>query len=68
MGHPPIGAMAFDFLVPKLPTTSHVNEVMLLIMAIIGTTIAPWPLFFQQSYVIDKRISLRFIPYERADL
>jgi Mn2+/Fe2+ NRAMP family transporter len=41
---------------------------MLLIIAIVGTTVAPWQLFFQQSYVIDKRIPPRFIPYERADL
>ena len=68
MVHPPIGAMASDFLVPKLPTTGHLNEVMLLIIAIVGTTVAPWQLFFQQSYVIDKRIPPRFIPYERADL
>jgi Mn2+/Fe2+ NRAMP family transporter len=41
---------------------------MLLITAIVGTTVAPWQLFFQQNYVIDKRISPRFISYERADL
>jgi natural resistance-associated macrophage protein len=39
----------------------------LLIIAIVGTTVAPWQLFFQQSNVIDKRITPRFIPYERAD-
>ena len=27
---------------------------------------APWQLFFQQSNVVDKRITLRFIGYERA--
>jgi Mn2+/Fe2+ NRAMP family transporter len=41
---------------------------MLLIIAIVGTTVAPWQLFFQQSYVIDKRITPRFIRYERTDL
>jgi Mn2+/Fe2+ NRAMP family transporter len=41
---------------------------MLLVIAIVGTTIAPWQLFFQQSYVIDKRITPRFIRYEKADL
>ena len=41
---------------------------MLLIIAIVGTTVAPWQLFFQQSYIIDKRITPRFINYERADL
>ena len=41
---------------------------MLLIIGLVGTTIAPWQLFFQQSYVIDKRITPRFIRYERLDL
>jgi Natural resistance-associated macrophage protein len=39
----------------------------LLIIAIVGTTVAPWQLFFQQSNVIDKRITPRFMGYERAD-
>src|SRR5215470_10743057 len=60
--------MAADFFVPKLPEGNALSQVMLLIIAIVGTTVAPWQLFFQQSYVIDKRIPPRFIPYERADL
>jgi len=72
MVHPPVGRMLGDFLVPRLPQESfhggRLSEVMLLIIAIVGTTVAPWQLFFQQSYVIDKRIPPRFIPYERADL
>ncbi|EQD56680.1 hypothetical protein B1A_11425, partial [mine drainage metagenome] len=32
-----------------------------------GTTIAPWQLFFQQSNVIDKRITTRWLKYEFAD-
>ncbi len=40
---------------------------MLLIIAIVGTTVAPWQLFFQQSNIIDKRITPRWINYERAD-
>ena len=43
------------------------SNAVLLIIAIVGTTVAPWQLFFQQSNVIDKRITPRFIPYERAD-
>ena len=45
----------------QLPKDGKLSEVMLLIIAIVGTTIAPWQLFFQQSYVIDKRITPRFI-------
>ena len=68
MVHPPVGQMAADFFVPKMPADSKLNEVMLLIIAIVGTTVAPWQLFFQQSYIIDKRITPRFIRYERWDL
>jgi Mn2+/Fe2+ NRAMP family transporter len=66
--HPPAGQMIQDMLVPKVPTGAALNEVMLLIIAIVGTTVAPWQLFFQQSYVVDKRITPRFIRYERVDL
>jgi Mn2+/Fe2+ NRAMP family transporter len=66
--HPPIGKLARDFVVPQLPAGGKLGDVMLLIIAIVGTTVAPWQLFFQQSYVIDKRITPRFIRYERADL
>ena len=60
--------MAQDFFVPGLPGGSKLSDVMLLIIAIVGTTVAPWQLFFQQSYVIDKRITPRFMKYEKADL
>ncbi len=39
----------------------------MMIVGIVGTTIAPWQLFFQQSNVIDKRITPRWLKYERAD-
>jgi NRAMP (natural resistance-associated macrophage protein)-like metal ion transporter len=66
--HPPVSQMVQDMLVPKTPQGAALNEVMLLIIAIVGTTVAPWQLFFQQSYVVDKRITPRFIRYERVDL
>lgn len=68
MVHPPIAQVARDLVTPQMPPTGNVADVMLLIIAIVGTTIAPWQLFFQQSYVIDKRITPRFIRYERVDL
>ena len=68
MVHPPIAVVVHDSLVPTLPATGRLSDVMLLAIGIVGTTVAPWQLFFQQSYVIDKRITPRFIAYERADL
>jgi NRAMP (natural resistance-associated macrophage protein)-like metal ion transporter len=66
--HPPVAQIARDLVVPQLPPGAKLSEVMLLVVAIVGTTIAPWQLFFQQSYVIDKHITPRFIRYERTDL
>jgi Mn2+/Fe2+ NRAMP family transporter len=68
MVHPPVDQIARDFLVPRFPEGGKLSEVMLLIIAIVGTTVAPWQLFFQQSYIVDKRITPRFIKYERLDL
>lgn len=68
MVHPPVGQMAHDFFTVQLPKNGSLSDVMLLIIGIVGTTVAPWQLFFQQSYVIDKRITPRYISYERADL
>jgi Mn2+/Fe2+ NRAMP family transporter len=69
LSHPHVTQMAHDFVVPQLPGgAGQLSTVMLLIIGIVGTTVAPWQLFFQQSYVIDKRITPRFMKYEKADL
>ncbi len=60
------GQIGYHFVVPGVQGGVSSNAV-LLIIAIVGTTVAPWQLFFQQSNVIDKRITPRFIGYERAD-
>ena len=39
--HPPVGQLAKDFFLPKLPG-GRLSDVMLLIIAIVGTTVAPW--------------------------
>jgi Mn2+/Fe2+ NRAMP family transporter len=67
LAHPGIGQIGHDFVVPGMPAGS-LSTVLLLIIGIVGTTVAPWQLFFQQSYVIDKRITPRFIRYEKVDL
>ncbi|MGH7069959.1 MAG: NRAMP family divalent metal transporter [Acetobacteraceae bacterium] len=68
MAHPPLAAVGRDLVVPRFPAGAKLSDVMLLVIAIVGTTVAPWQLFFQQSYVIDKRITPRFMAYEKADL
>ncbi|MDW3389165.1 divalent metal cation transporter, partial [Escherichia coli] len=47
--HPPIGEIAHGLLVPQWPAHSDMAAVMLLVIGIVGTTVAPWQLFFQQS-------------------
>ena len=68
MNHPAFGVVAHDFVVPSFPKNAQFSTVMILIIGIVGTTVAPWQLFFQQSYVIDKKITIRFMRYEKADL
>ncbi len=69
MTHPSVRQMAHGFAVPGLPGgAGQMATVMLLVIGIVGTTVAPWQLFFQQSYVIDKRITPRFMKYEKTDL
>lgn len=43
------------------------STAVLLIISIIGTTVAPWQLFFQESNIVDKKITPRWLNYERAD-
>ncbi|MEU6558681.1 NRAMP family divalent metal transporter [Nocardia nova] len=54
-------------LIPSLPGGMS-STLLLIIVAIVGTTVAPWQLFFQQSNIVDKRITPRWIRYERIDL
>jgi Mn2+/Fe2+ NRAMP family transporter len=66
LAHPHAGTIAHDFFVPGIQGGASSTSV-LLVIAIVGTTVAPWQLFFQQSNVIDKRITPRWINYERLD-
>ena len=68
LAHPPLGHIGHDLITPALPHGAKLADVMLLIIGIVGTTVAPWQLFFQQSYVVDKRLTPRFMRYEKADL
>ncbi|GAC1667583.1 MAG: Nramp family divalent metal transporter [Candidatus Dormibacteraceae bacterium] len=66
MSHPDPRAAIKGFLVPSVQG-GFTSDAALLIIAIVGTTVAPWQLFFQQSNVIDKRITPRWLEYEKAD-
>jgi NRAMP (natural resistance-associated macrophage protein)-like metal ion transporter len=64
--HPHLGPVVHGLVVPGIAGGANSTSV-LLIIAIVGTTVAPWQLFFQQSNIVDKRITPRWINYERAD-
>jgi Mn2+/Fe2+ NRAMP family transporter len=64
--HPTLGPVVQHFVIPGVEG-GFKSDGVLLIVAIVGTTVTPWQLFFQQSNVVDKRITPRWIPYERAD-
>jgi Mn2+/Fe2+ NRAMP family transporter len=66
MSHPHWGSIGKDFFVPGILGGANSTSV-LLIIGMVGTTVAPWQLFFQQSNIIDKRITPRWINYERID-
>ena len=63
---PDLGRIGGGFL-PQLPGGLN-SDLLLLVVSIVGTTVAPWQLFFQQSNVVDKRITPRWMRYSKADL
>lgn len=65
MAHPSVAEVAKGF-VPQFPG-GFTNEMFFFLMANIGTTIAPWMVFFQQSSVVDKGMQEKDIPWGKAD-
>jgi Mn2+/Fe2+ NRAMP family transporter len=65
LAHPDWGATARGLVVPNLPGTRHG---ILVVVATLGTTLAPWGLSFIQSYAVDKRLQVKDLSYERVDV
>ncbi len=63
---PHFSTVAHHVVIPGIRGGATSSSV-LLIISIIGTTIAPWQLFFQESNIVDKKITPRWLNYERAD-
>jgi NRAMP (natural resistance-associated macrophage protein)-like metal ion transporter len=66
MVKPSVGQILKDGLIPNLPGGFN-GQLFFFLMANIGTTIAPWMLFFQQSAVVDKGMTEKDIPWGRFD-
>jgi NRAMP (natural resistance-associated macrophage protein)-like metal ion transporter len=63
---PSSASTTFAGVVPSMPGGLNAT-LLLLIVAVVGTTVEPWQLFFQQANVVDKRITPRWMNYERLD-
>jgi Mn2+/Fe2+ NRAMP family transporter len=66
LARPRLGDVAQHLVTPGILGGASSTAV-LLIVAMVGTTIAPWQLFFQQSNIVDKNITSRWVNYERVD-
>ena len=64
--NPSISAILREGVIPGFPYGIN-SDVVFFLMANVGTTIAPWMIFFQQSAVVDKGLRERDIRWERLD-
>jgi NRAMP (natural resistance-associated macrophage protein)-like metal ion transporter len=65
LARPDWGATAKGLVVPGMALSRHG---VLVTVATIGTTLAPWGLAFIQSYAVDKRLTIKDLRYERIDV
>jgi NRAMP (natural resistance-associated macrophage protein)-like metal ion transporter len=65
LSHPDWGATAKGLVVPGMPLT---REAVLVAVATLGTTLAPWGLAFIQSYAVDKQLKIADLRDERIDV
>jgi NRAMP (natural resistance-associated macrophage protein)-like metal ion transporter len=65
LAHPDWGQTARGLVVPSMPLT---RDAILVAVATLGTTLAPWGLAFIQSYAVDKRLRIEDLRYERIDV
>lgn len=64
--HPSVSEILRSGVIPNFPGGFN-NQLFFYLMANIGTTIAPWMVFFQQSAVVDKGVQEKDIPWSRID-
>ncbi len=49
------------------PTVHFETDYLVMVIGIVGTTIAPWMQFYQQAFVAEKGISIQDYAYSKAD-
>ena len=65
LAHPDWAAVAKGLATPSMPID---RDAILIAVATVGTTLAPWGLTFIQSYAVDKHLEVKDIGYERIDV
>ncbi len=65
MGHPPWGTVALNLITPDIRMD---GAYVMLLIGMVGTTIAPWMQFYLQSAVVEKNIQVEEYRYCRADV
>lgn len=64
---PEWGTVAYQAVVPTMPVGGITSDLVFLVIGMVGTTIAPWQLFFQQSCVADKKLRFADLKWARLD-
>jgi Mn2+/Fe2+ NRAMP family transporter len=64
---PGFGEIVHNSFIPGIPAGGITASLVFLVIAIVGTTIAPWQLFFQQSCIADKRLRFSDLKWARLD-
>lgn len=67
MINPPVHQILHGSFIPQLPPGGFTNALFFLLMANIGTTIAPWMVFFQQNAVVDKGMQEKDMLWGKID-
>jgi Mn2+/Fe2+ NRAMP family transporter len=65
LARPDWGAAAAGLVVPAIPLT---RDALLVAVATVGTTLAPWGLAFIQSYAVNKKLRVEDLRLERVDV
>src|SRR6202167_3035109 len=65
--HPDWARAARNMVLPSMPLGGATSSLVFLVIAVVGTTIAPWQLFFQQSCVAEKRLRFADLKWARLD-
>src|ERR1700682_3895330 len=51
-----------------IPNIKFESSYLVMLMGLIGTTVAPWPLFYLQASFVEKKVGPRQYPQARADV